>query len=333
VTPFVTQKKVRFSIEDAMRADRLLSILMLLQSRGRLTAQTLADELSVSRRTILRDVEALSYSGVPIYTDGGHGGGISLDENYRTTLTGLNESEVRALFISENTQILNDIGLGDATRRMIQKLSAALPSAQQSLVQGLRQRIYIDPTWWWQETQPMPFWSELEKAVFEDHQIQVRYENYNGEVAERTLEPYSLVAKASTWYLIAKRGQQMRLYRVSRFHTIRLLETRFHREKDYDLMTFWQTHAQAFRDALAEYSFTLQVHPDRLGFIQTLVPGRFQVLSTDPASGWHRLNFQLESVDLAKMLVFGLGSQAVVLNPPELHAAVLSRARELLEAR
>lgn len=110
-----------------MRADRLLSILMLLQSRGRLTAQTLADELSVSRRTILRDVEALSYSGVPIYTDGGHGGGISLDENYRTTLTGLNELEVRALFISENTQILNDIGLGDATRRMIQKLSAALP--------------------------------------------------------------------------------------------------------------------------------------------------------------------------------------------------------------
>ncbi len=187
-----------------MRADWLLSILMLLQSRGRLTAQTLADDLSVSRRTILRDVEALSYSGVPIYTDGGHGGGISLDENYRTTLTGLNELEVRALFISENNQILNDIGLGDATRRMMQKLSAALPPAQQSLVQGLRQRIYIDPTWWWQETQPMPFWSELEKAVFEDHQIQVRYENYNGEVAERTLEPDSLVAKASIWYMIAK---------------------------------------------------------------------------------------------------------------------------------
>src|SRR5512142_422653 len=103
--------------EEFMRADRLLSIMLLLQTRGKLTAQTLADELDVSRRTILRDIDALSYAGVPIYAYGGHGGGISLDENYRTTLTGLNETEIRALFISENSQLMNDIGLGEATKR------------------------------------------------------------------------------------------------------------------------------------------------------------------------------------------------------------------------
>src|SRR5512133_3555645 len=103
--------------EELMRADRLLSMLLLLQTRGKQTAQTLAEELDASRRTILRDIDALSYAGIPIYADGGHGGGITLDENYRTTLTGLNEAEIRVLFISENMQLMNDIGLGEASKR------------------------------------------------------------------------------------------------------------------------------------------------------------------------------------------------------------------------
>jgi predicted DNA-binding transcriptional regulator YafY len=312
-----------------MRADRLLSMMMLLQTRGKITAQTLADELGVSRRTILLDIDALSYAGVPIYADGGHGGGISLDKNYRTTLTGLNETEIRALFISENTQLMNDIGLGEATRRLQRKLSAALPPEQQSIAEQVQQRIYLDPAWWWQEDIPLPFWSDLQKAVFEDYRIHATYENFNGEVAERLLEPYSLVAKAAQWYLIAKRDQAFRLYRITRFRSIQIQNTHFEREDGFDLIKFWQAHLKEFRDAIAEYTFTLRIHPERLGFVQSLMPGRFQIIQTDPQNGWKTLRFQVESMNLAKMLVFGLGNQATIVDPPELRDAILRGIQEL----
>ena len=316
-----------------MRADRLLSMLLLLQTRGKTTAQTLADELDVSRRTILRDIDALSYAGIPIYAEGGHGGGISLDEHYRTNLTGLNETEIRALFISENMQLMNDIGLGDATRRLQQKLSAALPLAQQSIVDQVRQRIYLDPAWWWQNDISLPFWSDLQKAVFEDFQIQVVYENFSGETTERLLEPYSLVAKAAQWYLIARRDQVFRLYRVTRFRSVQIQSSHFDREEGFDLIQFWQSHLKEFRESLAEYNFTLRIHPDRLGFVQSLMSGHFQLIQTDPENGWKTLRFQVESMDLAKMLVFGLGNQTIIVDPPELSNDVIDRCVELLTTR
>ena len=133
-----------------MRADRLLALMMLLQTRGKMTTQSLADELAVSRRTILRDVNALSYAGVPIYTEGGHGGGVALDEHYRTTLTGLHTAEVQALFIANNRAVLDDVGLNDAAEQLLLKLLAALPAAHHLTVDHIRQRLMIDPTWWWQ---------------------------------------------------------------------------------------------------------------------------------------------------------------------------------------
>jgi predicted DNA-binding transcriptional regulator YafY len=305
-----------------MRADRLLSMLLLLQTRGKITAQTLADELDVSRRTILRDIDALSYAGIPVYAEGGHGGGISLDENYRTTLTGLNETEIRALFISENTQLMNDIGLGEATKRLQHKLSAALPSQQQSIVERVRQRIYLDPAWWWQDDIPLPFWSDLQKAVFEDCRIQAVYENFNGDVTERLLEPYSLVAKAAQWYLIAKRDQSFRLYRITRFRRVYVQNSHFDREDGFDLIMYWHEHLKEFREAIAEYTFTLRIHPERLGFVQSLMSGHFLITGTDPHNGWKTLRFQVESMDLAKMLVFGLGNQAVIVDPPELREEI-----------
>jgi predicted DNA-binding transcriptional regulator YafY len=198
-----------------MRADRLLEIVLLLQNRGKMTAQTLATELEVSRRTILRDIDALSFAGIPIYAEGGHGGGIALDENYRTSLTGLREIEAFTLFINSNTKLLGDIGLGHAAETTFLKLFASLPAAHKPTVESMRQRFLIDPDWWWHETQPSPNWDQLEQAVYEDRYIQVHYEKFSGEIVERTLQPYSLVAKSSLWYLIAKRDDDFRIYRVS----------------------------------------------------------------------------------------------------------------------
>jgi predicted DNA-binding transcriptional regulator YafY len=314
-----------------LRADRLLSIIMLLQSRGRLTTQQLAEELGVSRRTILRDVDALSFAGVPVYAEGGHGGGIALDENYRTSLTGLQDREVRALFVASHAPTLAEVGLGDAAKSTMLKLSAVLPASQRPSVEHIRQRILIDSAWWWRDDQPPAFWDQLQQAVYEDRCIQAVYERHDGETIERILEPYSLIAKSSVWYLLAQYQGELHTYRVARFQRMTLLDTRFRRREDFDLNTYWQTQLQDFKEAVSEYRFTLRVHPDRLGFIRRLVPGRYQVDDTPDATGWLTVRFDLESMDFARMLVFGLGRQAVIVEPPELQAAVLAAARETLD--
>lgn len=312
-----------------MRADRLLAMLLLLQTRGKMTAEALAGELEVSRRTILRDVEALSFAGVPVYAEGGHGGGIALDENYRTSLTGLREMEALALFVGGSAQRLEDVGLGGVGENALLKLFAALPTAHQSSVAHTRQRILIDPDWWWADSPALPFWDDLQRAVDEDRWIRVAYDNHHGEAVERILEPYSLVAKSSYWYLVARRDGEFRTYRVSRLRQVMPLDERFQRLPDFDLPAYWRDHLHEFRAMLAEFNVVLRVHPDRLQFVQWLMPGRTRI--DTPDEGWPVVRLQFESLDMAKMLVFSLGAQATVLEPPDLHEAVLQAAREILK--
>ncbi|MCL4250589.1 MAG: WYL domain-containing protein [Anaerolineae bacterium] len=311
-----------------MRADRLLSIVMLLQARGRLTAAALAAELGVSRRTILRDVEALSFAGIPIYAQGGHEGGIALDEGYRTTLTGLKEAEVQSLFLGSNARLLHDVGLGDAAEGSLLKLLASVPVQHQPSVDYIRQRILIDPLWWWHDTQPTACLADLQRAVYEDRRVEVVYETRDGAVAERTLEPYSLVAKSSLWYLVARRDDAFRTYRVSRFRQVTLTAAHFTRAADFDLERYWHTHGQAFINTLAEYAFTLRIHDSRLDLVRWLTPGRYEIVDTH--AGWSTVAFKLESIELAKMLVFGLGAQAEIVAPDSLREAVVAAAQTLL---
>jgi predicted DNA-binding transcriptional regulator YafY len=292
-----------------MRADRLLAIMLLLQARGKMKAQHLADELGVSRRTILRDVEALSYSGVPIYSDGGHGGGIALDENYRLSLTGLQEAEIRSLFISSNASLLKDVGLGAAAESTQLKLLATLPRPHQPTVDYIRQRLLIDPIWWWHDFQPLPFWVEFQQAVYEDWCIRAVYENYNGEVAERILEPYSLVAKASLWYLIARRDGEWRTYRISRFHEVTLLNIHFSRSADFDLATYWQVQIPEFLATLSGFSFTLRLNSSGAGIAKWYAPGRSEIIDAPDSEGWFTMRFWVESLDLAKVFVMSLGQR------------------------
>jgi predicted DNA-binding transcriptional regulator YafY len=330
VTSIVTQK---WRLEKTMRADRLLAIIMLLQSRGKMTTHTLAKELDVSRRTILRDVDALSFLGVPIYAEGGHGGGVTLDENYRTSLIGLHEDEIRTLFIASNSKLLRDVGLGEAAERSLQKLAANVPARYAPSVDQFRQRILIDPSWWWEDTQPIAFWEELQRAVYEDRLIQTVYERYSGEIVKRTLEPYSLVAKSSIWYLIARRDGAFRTYRVSRFRHITVLASSFERDTGYDLQTYWQKHLAEFADTIPDYRFTLRIRPNRMSFLQWIVPGRYKLDEPPDNDEWITVHFQLESIELAKMLVFGLGADHTeIIEPTELRAAVLNAAREFCDS-
>jgi predicted DNA-binding transcriptional regulator YafY len=314
-----------------MRADRLLALIMLLQSRGKQTAKLLAQELGVSQRTILRDVDALSLAGVPIYSEGGHGGGIALDEKYRTTLNGLHTPEVQALFISENRAVLHDVGLKDAAEKLLLKLFAALPDGQRLTVDHIRQRLMIDPTWWWHEANPAPFWNDLQRAVYEDRVIQATYENYEGERMVRVLEPYSLVSKSSLWYLVARREGDLRIYRVSRLHDLQVLDQRFVRAREFDLQHYWHTHLEQFKDSFSDYRCILRVQAERVTFVQWLLPGRCHIVHEADRRGWVTLHLMMDTSQMAEMLVFGLGTAAEVVSPPELTTAVLSGARTLVE--
>jgi predicted DNA-binding transcriptional regulator YafY len=315
-----------------MRADRLLTLTLLLQTRGKMTAQTLAEELGVSRRTILRDIEALSFSGIPVYSEGGHGGGIALDEQYRTTLTGLNTLEVQSLFVANNNRALRDVGLGEAAEGLLLKLLAALPHMHHATAEHIRQRLMIDPTWWWHDTTTPPFWGDLQRAVYEDRLIETTYENFDGALVERVLAPYSLICKSSMWYLLAERDKNLRTYRVARFRSVRLLAQSFSRRPDFDLPTYWHTHLQSFVSAFSEYCCTLRVHPHRVTFIKRLMPGRWELVTAGDDEGWVTMRLMLDSEVLAKMLVFGLAGFVEVIAPSDLEAAVLAQAHELLKS-
>ena len=314
-----------------MRADRLLTLILLLQTRGKMTAKELAEELGVSRRTILRDINALSFSGIPVYSEGGHGGGIALIEEYRTTLTGLNKSEVQTLFLASNNYALRDVGLGDAAENLVLKLLAALPKTHHSTADHIRQRLMIDPTWWWHDNTTPPFWDDLQQAVYEDRLIEATYENFDGDVAERVLAPYSLICKSSLWYLLAERDGELRTYRVTRFRSVRLLDQSFSRRPNFDLPTYWREHVKNFDSTFGEYHCMLRIHPQRESFVKWLMPGRWELVADADDRGWVTLSLRMDTDLLAKMLVFGLAGYAEVISPPELGESVLEQARDVLK--
>lgn len=198
-----------------MRADRLLSLLMLLQTRGSLTAQALAAELEVTERTIYRDVIALSSAGIPVYTERGPGGGITLLEDYRTNLTGLNPAEVRALFMLSIPAPLDQLGVGDELRMALLKLSAALPSSRRADESTARQRIHLDASGWFQDDEPVPYLKTVQAALWGDRLLEIVYRSDFGTAIEMTIAPYGLVAKANNWYLVGARDDYVRVLKIS----------------------------------------------------------------------------------------------------------------------
>lgn len=185
-----------------MRADRLISLLMLLQVRGQMTARELAKELEVSERTVYRDIEALSFAGVPVYGEPGPDGGYALVDRYRTNLTGLTEGEVRALFMLSIPAPLSDLGMSQELRTALLKLTAALPAARRHDETWIRQRFHLDATWWQQGEGHVPHLKTIHQAVWQDCKLYVVYRPLFSVEIERLVLPYGLVAKAGTWYVL-----------------------------------------------------------------------------------------------------------------------------------
>ncbi|MEZ4863321.1 MAG: YafY family protein [Caldilineaceae bacterium] len=314
-----------------MRADRLLSILLLLQVRRRATARELADQLQVSARTIQRDMEALSMAGIPVYADRGTGGGWSLLDGYETKLTGLNESEIQALFLTNPARLLADLGLSKAAEAARDKLLAALPAMHRRDAEYIRQRIHIDVTSWQRSQGDITYLSLLQEAIWQERQVIITYELSSGPIIEPLLDPLGLVAKGSTWYLIAGDEGKIGVYRISRVYAAAITAQPCVRPCNFDLAAFWAESAANFVANLPKYPVTVRVDPAILSRLRCA--GRFsrieQVYPTQ-GDGWQEVDIMFETAKEACEYVLSFGPQIEVIAPAELRAEVITRAEAIL---
>jgi len=313
-----------------MRADRLLSLLMLLQTRGTQTAQSLAAELEVTERTIYRDVTALSAAGVPVYTERGPGGGIALVEDYRTNLTGLNADEVRALFMLSIPAPLDQLGVGAELRTALLKLSAALPSSRQAEGSTARQRIHLDAAWWFQSEEPTPHLKTIQAALWSNRKLELVYRSDFGASVEMVLAPYGLVAKASVWYLVGAREDHLRVLRISRIQQAGLGAEGFEYPATFDLASFWKSWCDEFESSRPQIPVTLRVSP---ALAQILSENRPETLMSPPKiepDGWQTITLTFESIESARTRILGYGGAAEVLEPLALRRSVQDFARQTL---
>lgn len=322
-----------------MRADRLLSILMLLQSRGRLTAEQLAQEVEVSVRTIYRDLDALSAAGVPVYAERGPGGGCALLEDYRTTLTGLTPDEVRALFMLSIPAPLADLGLSRELKAALLKLSASLPPSRRAVEVQARQRFHLDPTGWSEAAEPVPHLSTLHQAVWQDRLLRLTYRLPFDAQGVWQVEPYGLVAKANVWHLVCRRNGHMRVLRVSRVADARLDEGTFTRPASFDLVAFWQEWCAEIEAHQPSYVAIVRAAPQLLPWLpdhfgakirDQIASAQRQDAGEATAGGWLTLTLPFESLEEARDKLLALGGAVEVLSPRALRASVADYAAQIL---
>ena len=222
-----------------MRSDRLLSLLLILQARGRVTAPAVADELEVSVRTVYRDVEALSTAGVPVWTEQGRGGGIALMPGYRTDMTGLTAEESRALVALTGRAVPDDLGMGSALAAAVHKLVAAVPASHRAAAEQARDRVLVDHAGWYRRGPDAPHLPAVQQAVWADRRLRVRYRHGDGSAASYLLHPYGLVVKAGVWYLVAAHRGGARLFRADRLLSAEVVDAAVRRPPDLDLAAEW----------------------------------------------------------------------------------------------
>ncbi|KXP03551.1 helix-turn-helix transcriptional regulator [Tsukamurella pseudospumae] len=301
-----------------MRADRLLSVLMLLRHRGTMTAAQLAVELEVSTRTVLRDVEALSTAGVPVYTDRGRGGGISLLPGYRTDLTGLTLDEAKALLAGAPSSA--------AFASAMRKVAAAVPEAHRREAAAAAQRIHVRPDGFARAPEPDPFLGDLQRAVIDGLRVRADYRPRGGRAAERVLDPVGLVHAGQAWYLMALRDGERRTYRTSRFSSVTVLSEPAQRPDEVDLPAEFEASRASFRSGHA--GTTVTVRADEYGWAKL---SAFGTVVTPPGpDGAGALEFG--DVGRAIWTLWGALPFVTVLGPPEIRAALATRLAEVTEA-
>ena len=320
-----------------MRADRLLSLALLLQARGAATARALAAELGVSVRTIYRDLEALSAAGVPVVTEAGPGGGCRLMDGYRFPLRGLRPDEAEALLILGVPAVLHDLGLAGAltaAHRQI-RVTAGLTAAA---------LVHLDMPRWFGGQEEVPCLRDLARALRLGRKLAIRYPPPDRD--PRVVGPLGLVNKAGTWYLVARSEGRasgawdgggsggVRVYRAGRVSTVQVLAESVERPADFELAAFWAHWSAEFEASRPRLEVRLAASPDALSaFGEVFGPAAAPALeaATPPGpDGWRVMTLSFEHERAAVHRLAGFGDQVEVLDPPAVRAELLATAREIL---
>ncbi|MFC7262020.1 helix-turn-helix transcriptional regulator [Streptomyces lutosisoli] len=310
-----------------MKSDRLLSILLLLQTRGRVPAHELADRLEVSVRTIYRDVEALSASGVPVYAERGRHGGIELLAGFRTDVTGLTADESRALFILAAQGAHAALGLDAALGSALRKVMAALPAPHRPAAEITSRRVLVDATRWKGGPQRAVDLDVLQDAVFTDRRLRLRY-RHGGDAEPRTytVDPYGLVSKAGVWYLVADRRGKPQLFRADRVRTATLLPDPVRRRPGVELGDAWEVLRRQVEERPGGLDVTVRVQRSRLDmFLRLNAAALSELPEDDGTSEWVIAGLSHGSIREARTLL-AFGDTVEVLAPAEVREELAGTA-------
>jgi predicted DNA-binding transcriptional regulator YafY len=312
-----------------VRASRLVSLLLLLQTRGHLTAPELATELEVSVRTVYRDVEALSSAGVPVYAEAGRGGGFRLVEGYRTRLTGLSAKEAEALLLGGTSGPVGELGLGTVFAAAQAKLLAAMPKEVADRAFVVRQRFHLDSAGWFKSSRVPAHLGPIATAVWEGRRLEVVYRHYDSdEEAKRVLDPLGLVLKAGVWYLVATRDGESRTYRISRIRSARVLNEESSRPPDFDLPAYWADSVSRFEVGAPRLAVTLSATSRAIAALHK--HGYEAELVESPARGKVQATASFDDMHDAVRELMPLGGAVEVLDPPELRDRLREAADEIV---
>lgn len=309
-----------------MLASRLLSILMLLQTRGTMSATALAKEFEVSVRTIHRDIDQLSAAGIPVYAERGRNGGFALLDGYRTKLTGMSGPEAETLFLAGLPGPAAELGLADllATARL--KLMAALPAGAQA--ERIAARFHLDPAGWFRAAEASDLLPEIARAVWSERYLRIRYRS-GGESHARRLGPLGLVLKGGVWYLVAESGKRVLTYRAAQILEAETLDEPFTRPKNFDLAAHWTNSSRAYEKGLYSERATVRLSPRGRGLLSLLGPYVMQAAEESmvpEGDGWFRCTLPLEPGSYGLRDLLRLGEDVEVLGPAPLRAQLAEAA-------
>jgi predicted DNA-binding transcriptional regulator YafY len=304
-----------------MRADRLLSTLLLLQAHGKQTGRELATRLEVSERTVHRDMDALSAAGIPVVALRGARGGWQLDDGWRTKVPALDEAELRA-FLMAQPRVVGDRRLAAAAQRALDKLMAALPVSLRARAASMRQRLHVDTTGWWGAADELEALPTVQDAVSRDRKLAFHYRRASGERVDRIVDALGLVAKGSTWYLVAQTPAGLRTYRVSRIERAALLDAPCARPAGFDLAAYWKASTTQFMETRSRYHATLRLHPRAAERVKAWRMSPTETGSGADTDGWITLRLHFEDEEQARFVALGFGPRAQIIEPDELRRRV-----------
>jgi predicted DNA-binding transcriptional regulator YafY len=310
-----------------MRSQRLVSCMLLLQGKPRLTARKLAASLEVSMRTVYRDIEALSEAGVPVHMERGPLGGVVLADDYRRALAQFTNDELQALFAAAASPMM-DLGIMSHPRAL-QKLAGALPAPQRRAAEASRDRLLLDHNRWGRSDPPTSILVRLRAAIADERSVLLRYRDRSGAQTQRTLEPLGLVAKAGVWYLIANEPEKgYRTFRAERIAGLEELDRRFARPADFNLEEHWNSSVASIEKRPAErYEVVVRAHQPALAQLTSYWEST--LLAEDDEVATVRIGFPNRQVAISQ--IASAGESLEILEPSDLQSAIVGFARSLIE--